>query len=381
MLTIQQIKTEDRRDVQRFVNLTYLLNSHSHEWVPPLRIDEETYMNRRRHPFYKHSAADFFIAVRDGRDVGRIAVLENRRYNEHRGVKEAQFYLFECENDPEAAKQLFESSFDWASQRGLTRIIGPKGFSVLNGFGLLVDGFDQQQLMSLLTYNPPYYVDLVEANGFIKEIDFLSASLDSTDFHLPDWLHQLAGAVEAKHHLHARHFRLDEALFLWNRWSKRLITYYNQVFVDSWEYWPLTPADVRFVSDNIHPLVRPELMTVIERGAELEGFLFGFPDVSAALRRAGGRLSVFSLLDLLIERQRSQGLVLYALGLAPELRLEGGVAVLVTHLEKMARKYHMKRVDFTEVSERTWQVLSEMKAFGIKVNRIHRVYSRDLSSE
>jgi hypothetical protein len=341
-------------------------------------VDEETYLNPKRHPFYKHSTADFFIAVRAGRDVGRIALLENRRYNEHHGEKQAQFYLFECENDPEAAQKLFESGFQWARQRGLTKIIGPKGFSVLDGFGLLIKGFEQRQLMSLLTYNPPYYVDLVEANGFVKEIDFLSASLDTADFRLPDWIRTLAKSVEEKHHLSGRHFRLAVELFLWNQWSERLITYYNQVFVDSWEYWPLTHHDVRFVANNIRPLVRPELMTVIERGNELAGFLFGFPDVSAALRRAGGHLSLLSLVDLLIERQRSRGLVLYALGLSPDLRLDGGVAVLVSHMEKMARKNGIQRIDFTEVSERTWQVLNELEAFGIKADRVHRVYTRDL---
>jgi hypothetical protein len=378
MVTIEPVDTQNRSQVRRFVELTYRVHAGLPQWIPPLRLDEATYLNRKRHPFFTHSAADFFLAVRDGRDVGRIAALENRRYNEHHHARQAQFYLFECEEDPEAARSLFEAAFQWARQRSLERIIGPKGFSVLDGFGLLVEGFEQPQLMSLLTYNPPYYIGLVEANGFSKEIDFLSASLEGDQFQMPAWLRTLASSVEMKHGLHQRQLHLTEELFEWNKWSDRLIEYYNQVFVDSWEYWPLTPQDVRFVGSNIRPLVRPELMTVIERGNELTGFLFGFPDVSAALRRANGHLGLFSLLDLLIERQRARGLVLYALGLSPELRLDGGVAVLVNLIEQTARKHGIRRVDFTEVSERTWQVLNELRAFDIQIDRIHRVYGRDL---
>jgi hypothetical protein len=76
--------------------------------VPPLYIDAETQLNRKKHPFYEHSDADFFIAVRDGRDVGRVAALENKRHNDYHGTRIAQFYLFDCEDDPEAAGILFQ---------------------------------------------------------------------------------------------------------------------------------------------------------------------------------------------------------------------------------------------------------------------------------
>jgi hypothetical protein len=378
MLAVEEIDLSRQDQVRRFVDLTYHLHEGIPQWVPPLRADEKTYLDRRRHPFYGHSEASFFLAVEEGRDIGRLAVLNNRPYNQHHQSQTAQFYLFECENNQEATNALFEAGFQWAWQRGLRRMIGPKGFSVLDGFGLLVKGFDLPQVMSLLTYNPPYYADLVESNGFTKEIDFLSASLEAEDFHLPPWLTDLAASVEEKYSLRGRHFSMQEAATEWNSWSERLITLYNQTFIDSWEYWPLTLSDIRFVSNSIRPLVRPELMTVIEKGRELEGFLFAFPDVSAALRRAQGKLSFLTLADLLIERQRSRGVVLYALGLSPRLRLEGGVAVLISHLEKMARKNHIRHVDFTEIAESTWQVLNELQAFGIRTDRVHRVYHRDL---
>ena len=114
MLTIEKIDTHSKEQVRRFVRLPYRLFDGHPQWVPPLMIDVEMQLNREKHPFYEHSEADFFIAQRDGRVVGRIAALENRRFNQYHGTRQAQFYLFECEDDLEAATALFEKVFEWA---------------------------------------------------------------------------------------------------------------------------------------------------------------------------------------------------------------------------------------------------------------------------
>src|SRR5512143_558677 len=119
MLTVEQIGLQDKRQVRRFIDIPYRLYRNRPQWVPPLRIDVELMLNKQKHPFYEHSDADFFIAVRDGRDVGRIATLVNRPFNEYHHTQQAQFYLFECEDDQEAATALFEQVSAWARARGL----------------------------------------------------------------------------------------------------------------------------------------------------------------------------------------------------------------------------------------------------------------------
>ena len=112
MTTVEKIDTTSDADVRRFVDLPFRMYADCAQWVPPLRTDIRTMLNREKHPFYEHSDADFFIAVRGGRDVGRIAVLENRRFNQYHGSHQAQFYLFECVNDQDVARALFERIFE-----------------------------------------------------------------------------------------------------------------------------------------------------------------------------------------------------------------------------------------------------------------------------
>jgi len=126
MIKLEKIDTNSKKQVRRFVHLPYRLYQDHPYWVPPLFIDAEMQLNREKHPYYEHSDADFFIAEKDGEVVGRIGALENRRYNDYHGKKICQFYLFECINDQDVANILFNTVFEWAKERDLNLIIGPK---------------------------------------------------------------------------------------------------------------------------------------------------------------------------------------------------------------------------------------------------------------
>ena len=139
-------------------------------------MDDRIRLDPRRYPFYRHSQAAFFLAHESGRPVGRLAVMDNRLYNDYNRAKTAFFYLFECENDPAAAQGLFSAAFEWAKSRGLTEMLGLKGFTVLDGFGLLVKGFEHRPAFGL-PYNPPYYIDLIESVGFAPVLPFTSERL------------------------------------------------------------------------------------------------------------------------------------------------------------------------------------------------------------
>src|SRR5512134_2813252 len=106
MLTIEKVDTKNKTQVKRFVEFPYWLYRDCPQWVPPLYVDAYMYLNRDKHPFHEHSDVDFFLAVRDGRVVGRIAAIENKPFNQYHHTRKADFYLFDCENDPEAAAAL-----------------------------------------------------------------------------------------------------------------------------------------------------------------------------------------------------------------------------------------------------------------------------------
>ena len=192
MLIIEKVDTENKRQVRRFVEVMHRIYVDCPYWVPPLDVDAYNQLNRKKHTFHEHSDVDFFLAVRDGRDVGRIAVIENKPFNQYHNLKTADFYLFECENDLEAATALFNTTFEWAKSRGLNRVVGPKGMGPLDGYGILVFGHEQRQTMTMLNYNHAYYQSLVEAQGFTKEVDFVSCYLPADKFQMPERVQQIA---------------------------------------------------------------------------------------------------------------------------------------------------------------------------------------------
>ncbi len=375
MLTVEKIDTHDKAQVRRFIRIPYRLYANHPQWVPPLFGDVELLLNREKHPFHEFASADFFIAVRDGRDVGRIAALENPHFNEYHKTRQAQFYLFECENDPEAASALFQRVFEWVRARGLDTVVGPKGLGPLDGYGLLVEGFEHRQMMTMMNYNYDYYPRLVEALGFTKEVDFVSCYLSAESFRLPERIHSIAGRVEQRGTLRVQRFRSKKEML---GWTKKIGEAYNKAFVNNWEYYPLTERELSFVVGNILPYADHRLIKVITHGDDAVGFVFAFPDVSAAFQRAKGHLLPFGLPDLLLEMKRTKWVALNGAGILPEFQGRGGNALLYAELESTVRDFQFEHADLTQVAETAVQMRNDLVNLGGKPYKNHRVYVKHL---
>jgi GNAT superfamily N-acetyltransferase len=375
MLTVEKIDTRSKAQVRRFVQIPFRLYAHHPQWVPPPMGDIELMLNRQKHPFYEHSDGEFFIAVRDGRDVGRVAALENCNFNKQHGTRQAQFYFFECEDDQAAATALLERVFEWAKARGLDKVVGPKGLGPLDGYGLLVEGFEHRQMMTMMNYNYEYYPRLVETLGFHKEVDFVSCYLSAEVFHLPERVHRIAERVQQRGVLRVHRFRNKRELV---SWSGRIGQAYNKSFVNNWEYVPLTEREISFVVDNIMMVADPRLIKIITHEDEVVGFVFGFPDVSAALQRAKGHLFPFAIFDLLLEMRRTKWIALNGAGIVPEFQGRGGNALMYSELEKTIREFGFLHADLTQVAETAVQMRHDLENVGGKRYKNHRVYIRDL---
>jgi GNAT superfamily N-acetyltransferase len=375
MITIEKLDTNSRKQVKRFVDIPYRLYKGHPQWVPPLRIDVEEQLNRKKHPYYERSEADFFIAVRDGKDVGRIAALENKPYNEYHGVHQAQFYLFDSEDDDEIAKVLFETLFEWARSRGLNKVVGPKGFAALDGYGLLVEGFEHRQMMSMMNYNYSYYVRLVENMDFSKVVDFVSCYLSPDKFYLPERVHRIAERVQQRGKLNVKRFATKKEL---TEWAPKIGKAYNQAFVNNWEYYPLSEHDIDFVLKTILIVADPRLIKVITHKEDVVGFLFGFHDLSEALQRSRGRLLPFGIIDILLEKRRTKWISLNGVGILPEFQGIGGNALLYSEMEKTIHEYDFEHADLTQVAETAVQMRSDLVNIGGEPYKNHRVYGRDI---
>ena len=376
MLAIEKINTDNKSQARRFVEFYYKLYNNCPQWVSPLYMDAYLPLNRKKHPFFEHSEADFFLAVRDGKVVGRICAGENKPFNEYHKTKKAQFYFFDAIDDLEVARALFAAVFDWAQARGLDTLIGPKGLSPFDGYGILIEGFEQRQMMTMMNYNYDYYPKLVEALGFEKEVDFVSCYLPSEAFKIPERVERVAQRVLARGNLWVKHFKSKKELI---SWAQRIGETYNRTFIYNWEYYPFSQGDIDYAVQNVFMVADPRLIKLIMHNEDIVGFLFAFPDISAALQRAKGRLFPFGIVDLLLEMKRTKIVSGNGMGVLPEFQGTGGNALLYYEMGKTFFDFHQfEQVEMTQVAETTHQMRADLKNLNGVEYKNHRVYRKHL---
>ena len=375
MIKIEAVNRQNNSFVGEFVELPYRLYQGVPQWVPFMKVDVRNMLDPKKHPFYEHSDAQAFIAVRNGQTVGRFAMMENKLYNQVQNKRIANFNLLESENDIEVIKSLFEAGKEWAAKRGLNRIVGPKPFGLGDGYGILVEGFDKRQMMIMMNYNLPYLPRLMEEYGFEKEVDFVSCQIEIAKFSLPEKVKRVAERVLEKGTISVRGFRTRSEL---RTVGKDIGEIYNKVFVKNWEYYPYTKREIETAIENVILFADPKLIKVLMDGEKIIGFLFAFPDVSRALQRHKGQLNPISILDLLGESRRADMVSVNGMGVMEEYHGRGGNALLYYEMEKTVKSKHFKYAEFTQVAESAEQMRKDLITLGGAEVKNHRVYRIDV---
>lgn len=375
MISVEKVDLSSKKAVNEFVEFPFKIYQNIPQWVPPILSDIRLMLNPNKHPFYEHSEGEFFVARRNGEMVGRIGALENKPFNEYHDTRQAQFYLFECVDDQEVADALFNRVFEWAHARGLNEVVGPKGLSPFDGYGIQIEGFEHRQMMVMMNYNPPYYVKLVENLGFQKEVDFVSCYLHRDSFKMPEKVHLVAQRVKEKGTFRVVTFTNKREL---KTYAYQIGEAYNKTFVNNWEYYPLTQREIDFVVQNLLTIADPRLIKVILYGEKIVGFLFGFPDVSAALQRAKGRLTPWAIIDLLSEMKRTKWVSLNGAGILPEYQGRGGNALLYSEMDKTIKEYGFEHFELTQVAETAVQMRKDLINVGGIPYKNHRVYYKHI---
>ena len=374
MLAIEKVDTENKSQVKRFVQFYYDLYKDCPQFVPPLYIDAYLPLNRKKHPFFEHSQADFFLAVRDGEAVGRICVADNRPFNDYHKTKKAHFYAFDTVNDLQVARALFDAAFDWSRGRGLDTMIGPKGLSPFDGYGIQIEGFEHRQMMTMMNYNYDYYPKFMEALGFEKEVDFVSCYLPAQSFKIPERVQRIAERAMKRGNLTVKNFKSKKELL---KWAWRIGEAYNKTFIHNWEYYPFTRGDIQYAVDNVINFADHRLIKVVLHGEDIVGFLVAFPDVSAAFQRAKGHLFPFAIPDMLIEMKRTKTVSGNGMGILPEFQGTGGNALLYNEMGKAIFSFNQfEHVEMTQVAETTRQMRADLKNLNGVEYKNHRVYRK-----
>jgi len=373
-MKIYPINTRRRSEARRFVDFPNQLYRHCPQWVPYPAADGLAQLNRNN-AYFEHSDADFFVAEKNGQMLGRICVMENRHYNEYHRADHAFFFLFDAVDDSTVARGLFEAAIEWARKRWLTKIIGPKGFVPFDGMGMLTKGFEHRPAMGV-PYNFAYYNRFMTELGFEKEIDFTSFYLNSRQFDMPDRVRRAAEWVKKRRHLRVKTFTGKAEL---RRWIPTLVDTYNQVFVNNWEYVPVTPAETEELGGRMLQIVDPEhIKLVLDRDDRVVGFLLTFLDIGETLQQTGGRLLPFGWLKLLRGLHQTPWVNINGMGILEEYRGLGGNAILYAELEKTLRQGSFEHADLVQMADSVTYMLADMETMGVRPYKVHRIYRREI---
>ncbi len=373
-MEIIQVDLANRKQVRAFLDLPGRIYQNTPIWVPALEGDEHLRLNAKRYPFYRHSEAAFFLAIREDLPVGRLAVLNNPLYNESNLTKDAFFYLFECDLDQEAARGLFGAAFTWARERDLERMVGPKGFTALDGLGLLVKGFERRPALGQ-PYNPAYYVELIEGLGFTKTSEIVSGYLGE-DIQFPERVHELAARIRERRGLKIARFRTRREL---RGMLGHLKDLYNGALEGTSGGTPITDEEIQSLAGQLLWFADPRLIKIVMKGEKPVGFLLAYPDISAALQKTQGRLFPFGWIILLRELRRTDWININGAGMIKEYRGLGGTAILYSEMFKsVIENPRYRHAEVVQIGMENENMRREMENFGIDFHKTHRVYEKSL---
>lgn len=369
-MQIQKINTNNKRDVRDFLAVPFLIYKDIPQWVPPLAGDARLVLDRNRNPFYQHSDAVFFIARQGDSLLGRICVMDNRRYNDFRGEKTAFFYLFETVDDQGVADSLFAAAKQWARANRLDHLLGPHGFTPMDGNGLLVDGFQHRPAFGQ-PYNPAYYVAHVLRQGFVMEKETVSGYLHR-DSDFPERVHELSARVQKRRGLHVARYRTRKDLRALLPHLKEL---YNGSLGDAGTNVPLTDEEVNALGESLLWIADPRLVKVVMKGEQPVGFVLAYPDISAAIQKMRGKMMPFGILPALIEKKRTDWMNFNGAGLIEKYRGLGGTAILFSEMYKSVTETgQFQHAEVVQIRTENENMLREMRNFGLDFYKTHRVY-------
>jgi hypothetical protein len=375
MAGIEIITVERESELKDFIGLPWRIYAGYSKWVPPLKKEVRRMLDPRKHPFWEFSERILFLARRGSETVGRIAGIIDYHYNQFHKEKMGIWGFFECVADPEAAAALFSSVETWALQKGMTFLRGPLSPSMNYETGLLIEGFDYPPVVGM-TYNPPYYLRLIESCGLTKEKDLLAFLIDG-EYRLPDWIERLAERTARKKGVRIRQVdpkHLDAEFAL-------IREIYNDSWSGNWGFVPLTDNEMRDIQKSVKPFADPDLVFFMYYDDEPAAVCVIFPDINPLLKHLNGRISPLGLFKALIGWRKIKGLRLLMLGIKEKYRQLGLPMLAFHHIYEVARqqkKYRNLEMGWTLEDNESVNALT--METGARIYKKYRIFRKSLGN-
>ncbi|MFV8750505.1 N-acetyltransferase [Nannocystaceae bacterium ST9] len=381
---IVEVPLRDRKLVDRFIEIPWLIHRELYpnpHWVPPLWMDRRDYLNPDKNPFFTHAEVALWIARKNGRDVGRIAAIEDRDWTKFHANKTGYFGMFECPDDPEIAAALFERARAWLRDRGLTSMIGPMDFSTNYVCGVLIDAFDRDPGINM-PYNPPWYDALIQSQGLHKAKDLIQWHCElSTP--MPERVERIAEMLKKREKVTVRAMSFSD----WDAEVGRALDVYNDAWENNWGFVPVGEAEFRHIAKDLKMVLHPTMPLIAEVEGRPVAFALIIMNVNPVLKKLDGKLfpfGVFRLIwDLEIAPRFGKPKVdsgrLILLGIREGYRKRGLDSILFVEMYKRAKALGWWGGEIGWTLEDNVMVNRAIENFGSKPCAHYRIYEQELT--
>ena len=378
MSTIEIKQVTNRKELKQFVQFYYDLYRGNNCAVPYLFFDEMTTLRKDKNPSFECCEAEYFMAFRDGKMVGRVAAIINRRANERWNCHQVRFGWFDFIDDTAVSTALLQAVEQWGRSKGMNEIAGPLGFIDTDREGMLVDGFDQLSTM-YVNYNHPYYPRHMEQlQGFQKANDWVEMKVKVPD-EVPAKFAKITEMVRQRYGLRVHKFTRNELIK--EGWGRKTFDLLNATYKDLYGFSQLSDRQIdKLVNDYIQ-IADLNLVTAVMDGDKMVGFGITFPSFSEAMQKTrDGRFLPFGWWHLLkvLKWHKTPLVDLLLIGVLPEYRGKGANALIFDDLIRWFQRYHFEYAITGPQMESNEGVLSQWQYLEAIPYRRHRCYRKFL---
>jgi GNAT superfamily N-acetyltransferase len=375
MITVRVV--ESSADLEAFVDLPYRLSEDVPNWVPPFRRDVFTQLDREQNPFFEHGEAEYFLAEREGKVVGRVAAIVNTLHNEVHGDRIGFFGFFECVADAEAAQALLSASAEWLAERGMTKMRGPMSFSVNDECGVLIEGFERPPYL-MMPYNQHYYDRLLKGVGMSAAKDLLAyrGGHQKHAVPRPERLERAANVLERRLGITLR--AADMSDFVGEVQKVREI--FNASWSDNWGFVPMTESEMAHGAGEFRPIVIPELLPFAMKDGKEIAFALAVPNVNEVLikNRSGAMFPTAPKLVWSLKRRKIRSARIFLLGVLPEFRGKGIDAMLYQWIWAKAAEHKIYAGEAGWILEENAAMSAGLVKMGFEPVKRYRIYERPI---
>ncbi len=353
-----------------FIRLPLSLHREDKFFVPQLNREMKAHLSPKN-PFFEHAEAKYFLALKDGKRAGRIAAVIDRTHNSLHNEKTGFFGFFDCINDPDTAKALFEKVSEYLRGAGMTALRGPMSFSTNDECGMLIEGFEERPMI-MMPYNPPYYNELTEKCGFSKVKDLYAYIYDVRE-KLPEKVLRVAAIVE-KRGITVRPINMKQ--FLSDMMVFREV--YHSAWEKNWGFVPMTEEELVYAAERLKQVIVPEMTLIAEEDGKPIGFMGMVPDANFVLKHMNGSMNPLSLAKALYYSPKIRDLRVMLLGVKKEFRNKGVEALLFREGFKPIKKGNFQRVEFSWILEDNLPVQRTIETMDGRLYKKYRIYEKPL---